>query len=284
MKTATAQVYVRERFLLGEGPYWNQSTGEWSWVDIKTGTLHLLDAHGQRKSIQCGQYLGAAVPTEKGYFIAAMTTGLYQMDRNEVLRRLDMPEDLEVYQRFNDAKCDPAGRLLAGTMPLFMNHVHEGGKLYRFEDGKASAYDLRVTVPNGMAWSADGAALYLVDTGASTVDRLEYDLSSGSILGRKTVIRVQNGLPDGMTIDADGMLWIAIWGAGEVRRYDPVSGCVLETVMVDAKQVSSCCFGGEDLKTLLITTSSEGDEAKDAGCLFAYRSETCGLPAVLYRD
>jgi len=284
MKTGIAQVCVRERFLLGEGPCWNQSTGEWSWVDIKTGTLHLMDTHGQRKSVQCGQYLGAAIPTEKGYFVAAMTTGLYLMDRNEVLRRLDVPEGLAVYQRFNDAKCDPVGRLLAGTMPLFMNHMREGGKLYRFEGGKAIAYDLNVTVPNGMAWSADGSTLYLVDTGASTVDRLKYDLQSGSIQGRETVIHVQNGLPDGMTIDAEGMLWVAIWGAGEVRRYDPASACVLETVRVNAKQVSSCCFGGEDLKTLLITTSAEGDEASEAGCIFSYRSEIHGLPAVLYRD
>lgn len=253
-------------------------------MDIKTGTLHLLDARGQHKSVQCGQYLGAAVPTEKGYFVAAMTTGLYLMDHNEVLQRLEMSEGLEVYQRFNDAKCDPNGRLLAGTMPLFMNHLREGGKLYRFEGRKAVAYDLPVTVPNGMAWSADGSALYLVDTGASAVERLEYDPTSGSILSRKTVIHVQNGLPDGMTIDADGMLWIAIWGAGEVRRYDPASASVLETVTVNAKQVSSCCFGDEDLKTLLITTSAEGDDSPDAGCIFAYRSETCGVPGVLYKD
>ena len=284
MKTQTAKAMTAERFLLGEGPCWNAETKELSWVDIKTGTLHRRDAEGKHSSLQTGQYLGAAIPTRTGKFICLMATGIYLAKDTELLRKLDTPDRLEIWQRFNDAKCDPRGRLLAGTMPLFMQHLSEGGSLYFYSGGHARRYDMNVTVPNGMAWTADGRTLYLVETAAGRIDRFAYDPETGEIGEGETVIRVDGGMPDGMTIDAKGKLWVAVWGGGEVRRYDPLTGECMETVTVGAVQVSSCCFGGEDLKTLYITTSSEGDPNPEAGCLFCCRPGVAGTKTVLFDD
>ena len=283
MKTGTAVPFIQEHFMLGEGPCWNAETGELSWVDIKTGTLHILDRDGHRAAVQTGQYLGAAVPAQDGRFIALMTTGIYSMNRNEVTSKLAEPEKLEIFQRFNDAKCDPAGRLWAGTMPLFMQHVREGGKVYRYADGKCELTGLSAIVPNGMAWTADGKTMYLVETAFGNIDRLDYDPETGTAVNRRTVIHIDGGVPDGMTIDAEDKLWVAVWGAGEVRRYDPETAEILETVTVGCAQVSSCCFGESNLETLFITTSAEGDDSGSAGYVFKYETGVRGTGTSLFR-
>ncbi|MDD3334423.1 MAG: SMP-30/gluconolactonase/LRE family protein [Eubacteriales bacterium] len=283
MKTGKAEVFVPNRYLLGEGPCY--ASGRLSWVDIKTGTLNVLEGSGKIRSLQTGQYLGAAIPTESGRYIACMTTGLYLLEDDAILHRLDIPYGLETYQRFNDAKCDPRGRLFAGTMPLFMKYARQGGKLYRYEGDASQPLDAFVVVPNGMAWTADERTLYLVDTAFANIDAFDYDPETGMIANRRNVIHIEGGAPDGMTIDAEDKLWVAIWGGGEVRRYDPATSEVLETVKVNVQQVSSCCFGDNDLRTLYITTSSEGEnENQQAGCVFAYRTETVGTATRLFND
>ena len=284
MKQREADVLIHERFLLGEGPCWNSEKKELSWVDIKTGTLHLMNSTNERKAVQTGQYLGAAIPTKRGRFVGLMTTGIYLIENSEVTRKLDNPDQLEIWQRFNDAKCDRCGRLVAGTMPLFMDHITQGGSLYFYQKEHSRRYDLQVTVPNGMAWTEDGYYFYLVETATGKIIRFAYSLEDGAISNPNTVITVENGMPDGMAIDREGKLWVAIWGGGEVRRYDPLSGSLLEVIKVNAAQVSSCCFGGDDLKTLYITTSAERDPNPDAGKIFSCRTDVEGTETVLFDD
>lgn len=285
MKTGSAQVYQRVSCILGEGPCYNIRNGELSWVDIKFGTLYVLSPDQTLRKLQTGQYLGAAIPTKSGRFIALMTTGIYLLMDDEIESLLDVPSRLELHQRFNDAKCDPMGRLFAGTMPLFMKHIQKGGKLYRYTGGTAQPLDTPAIVPNGMAWSADERTMYLVDTGFGTIDAFDYDVETGIPSNRHTVIKVKNGMPDGMCIDSEDKLWVAIWGAGEVRRYDPQTAEILEVVKVGVRDVSSCCFGGSDLRTLFITTSGEDEpDNPEAGFVYSYQTEVTGTQTVLYND
>jgi sugar lactone lactonase YvrE len=160
--------------------------------------------------------------------------------------------------RFNDGGCDPAGRFWAGT--LSYDGTAEAAALYRLDtDGTVREVLGGVTNSNGIAWSPDGAQLYYVDTGLGRVDRLELDSITGVVVARTTVIRVpsSDGVPDGLTVDAEGHLWLALWGGGCVRRYSPEGE--LETVLrLPVELVTSVCFGGAELDELFITTARDG--------------------------
>lgn len=284
MNVIRAEIHGDERYVLGEGPCWNGVTGELTWVDIKQGMLCGEDSSGIRWALQTGQYLGAAIPTESGKYIGCMTTGIYLLDREQILSKLAQPDGMEIWQRFNDAKCDPCGRLFAGTMPLFALHLQEGGRLYRYAGGQAVPLDTPVIVPNGMAWTADGRKMYLVETALGRIDAFDYDPETGIPSHRREAFRVENGAPDGMCIDEEGLLWIAIWGAGEVRQYDPASGKMVRTVCVPVQFPSSCCFGGPDLNRLYITSAAENDLSEHAGKLFVCEPPCRGAPVALYKD
>lgn len=285
MKRYEAYPVLSRRFILGEGPCYDLAHGVLSWVDIKMGTLFQLDAEMNLRETQVGQYLGAAIPTMQGHYVALMTTGVYLMNDTELLRKIYAPEGLLLHQRFNDAKCDPKGRLWAGTMSLFPGKPWEG-KLYRFIGMKSQTIALTdMGTPNGMAWSADGKTMYFIDTATRSVDAFDYNPELGNITRRRQIIRLEEGFPDGMTIDAEGMLWVAVWGIGEVRRYDPRSGQCLSSICVPAPNVTSCCFGGIDLQTLYITTSAEHMENVPlAGCVFAVKCDVQGTETVKFNE
>ena len=213
-----------------------------------------------------------------------MTDGVYLLDRTRLLKKLYTPENMALGMRFNDAKCDACGRLWAGTMPLFKEPAPVG-KLYRF-DGISRQQTMLggIGTSNGMAWSADGKTMYYIDTGARGVDAFDFDEEGGMISNRRRIITVDNGWPDGMTIDAEGMLWVAIWGGGEVRRYDPESGECIGKVMVPSKNTTSCCFGGEKLDTLYITTSGEGFDDPGAGKVYCVNCGVKGTPTVKFDE
>jgi sugar lactone lactonase YvrE len=141
-----------------------------------------------------------------------------------------------------------------------------------------------LTISNGLVWSLDGDTAYLIDTPTGRVDGYEFDAQAGTLHGRRTVAVVTGGGPDGMTIDADGGLWVALHGGGAVHRYDP-SGALSEVVEVGARQVTSCAFGGESLDRLVITTSREGlaeDDDPAAGALFVVEPGVRGIPLLPY--
>ena len=244
-----------------------------SWVDIKGCTLYRRDVSGTVRATQVGQYLGAALLMENGEYLGVMTTGLYVIGE-ERLCLLCRPEELRDFQRANDAKADPCGRAWFGTMPLFSGPGMYGD-LYCYDGKRCRRVLTGLGVPNGMAWSLDGKTMYFIDTLTRGVDAFDYDLRSGEIGNRRRVIGVE-GLPDGMCIDRDGMLWVALWGSGCVGRFDPSNGRQLARVPVPAKNVSSCCFAGEHLERLVITTSEEGFADSLSGSLFVADVETCG--------
>ena len=223
MKQLEAQLEEAVKCLLGEGPCYDEKTGILSWVDIKTGTLY-KKKEGRVTSIQTGQYLGAAVPADSGNYVGVLTTGIYLIT-DKTIHKIYTLNEFHDFQRANDAKCDAEGRLWLGSMPLFEDDMDKGGNLYCYSMKAGCRLMLGGTkISNGMAWSRDGQTMYYIDSARKQVDAFDYDMQNGMIGNRRKVIEIPVGVPDGMTIDEEGMLWIALWGTGSVGRFCPITG------------------------------------------------------------
>jgi sugar lactone lactonase YvrE len=228
------------------------------------------------------------VPRTDGGLVIASQQGLYGLDLgSKVLTPLtDMVAEKEG-NRFNDGKCDAAGRFWVGTMDA--PDRNPTGALYVLERGHKLRKVLSdVTVSNGLGWSPDNRKMYYIDSPTKKVSSFDYTLSTGEIGNRRTIVDFetarQPGSPDGMTVDEEGMIWVAHWGGGRLTRWDPSDGKLLETIAVPADQVSSCCFGGSNLDDLYITSARhELDPARLAakplgGSIFVTKVGVRGLP------
>lgn len=268
---------------LGEGALWDARDNCLWWVDITAGRVHRFDPRsGGNRTCEVGQMVGTVVVREKGGLLLAVEQGIATLDfESGAFVLVARPEADKPTNRFNDGKCDPSGRFWAGTMS--MKGEKAAGSLYCYEDpGRIHRRVTGVTTSNGIVWSHDGRILYYIDTPTREVWAYDFEPASGEISSRRTVITVapEFGYPDGMTIDAEGMLWVAHWGGWAVHRWNPATGEKLESIEVAAECVTSCAFGGANLKTLYITTAG-GDKADPkqpaAGHLFACELETAGV-------
>lgn len=237
----------------GEGPFWHD--GRLGWVDLMAGHLWLAGFDGtgltDPRSYDVGRPLGAAVPRAGGGWVLAAGAAFWSLSEDGTVTRLT--EDLADASliRMNDGKVDPAGRLWAGTMAY--DEKPGAGAFFTY-DGTVHPVLDGVTISNGLGWSPDHRLMYYIDTPTGRVDVFDYDESSGVASGRRPFVEVKGGSPDGMSVDDEGHLWVALWGGGAVHRYDP-SGHLVTTVRVPVTNVTSCCFGGPDRTTLFITTS-----------------------------
>ena len=272
---------------LGEGPLWDHRTGLLAWVDILSGFVHLTDpGTGVTTTIPAGTAVGAiALHGESGYLLAiehgfATLDGAHLEVVNEVLEAGG--------QRMNDGALDPAGRFVAGS--ITDDRTPTGSLYVRDLDGGVRTLFGGVTVSNGLAWSAEGARLFYVDSPRQSIDVMDYDVDAGTVAGRQTWATVPDseGTPDGLTIDAEGCLWLALWGGSKVLRYSP-DGRVIGEVHLPVSRVTSCAFGGPDLDRLFITTASVGSTADDParthdGALFVVEPGATGVPSVVARS
>jgi len=280
-----------------EGPAWDARLGELLWVDQFAGLVHRgsLDSATGRlrvvRSYSIGSATGAVVPVagaDTGWLVAA-GAGFAHLAPDGTVAVLAEPEhDVRDRNRMNDGKCDPLGRFYAGSMAW--DKRPGAGSLYRFEAERRVVPMLRdVTISNGMAWSGAGDLMYYIDTPTQRVDVFDVD-PGGEPVARRTAFTIAagDGAPDGMCIDHEGCLWVALWGRGQVRRYTP-DGVNVAIVEVAAPLASSCAFGGADGRVLFITTSQEGYTERDsarhpeAGRVFAVRLPVGGPPAAPYR-
>lgn len=286
--TASTQVelVVDARAALGEGPVWHARLQRLSWVDIEEGKLHFHDPDGEADVVySVGQRLGAAVPRRSGGMILAMQDGLWSMDLPS--GRIAFLSPLEKHlpdNRPNDGKCDARGRFWIGTM----SKIRKPGtaSLYRVDTDSSVHHMLGdLTTSNGLDWSPDLRTMYHIDTPTGRVTALDFDVETGSIANCRVAVEFPAGVgrPDGMTIDAQGMLWIAHWEGGRVSRWDPANGQLLQEIFLPAARVTSCAFGGPKLDRLYITTARFGlsdaqlREQPHAGGLFAARPGVSGL-------
>ena len=245
---------------LGEGPVWHQGEQVFYWIDISGKKLHRLDlASGKDQSFDMGSMIGAVLPVQAGEAVIALETGIYSFYAPDQFQKLvDYPSDAAPNTRFNDGKCDPSGRLWIGTMDK--NAKPYQGKLYRMDEGKLVAVLENISISNGLGWSPDQQTMYYIDTYEQAVCAFDFDVTYGRISNKKIILTIPQsmGSPDGMTVDSTGKLWIALWGGGGVACFDPQTGQLIGRIEVPALNVTSCEFGGPDLKTLLITTAREG--------------------------
>ena len=281
-----ARVVLKSSAQLGEGSIWDSREKCLWWVDITAGRVLRFDpVSGENLTCEVGQMVGTVVTRENGGLLLGVEKGIATLDFES--GRLDLvsqPEADKPTNRFNDGKCDPAGRFWAGTLSL--TGETKAGSLYVYDaSGRVRRMVDNVTTSNGITWSHDRSTMYYIDTRTREVWAYDYDLETGDIVNRRTIIEVSPdlGSPDGMTIDGEGMLWVAHWGGWAVNRWDPGTGLRLDSVKVSAECVTSCAFGGDDLKTLYITTAGGGEGGKpdqpDAGHLFAWDSPIPGVEA-----
>lgn len=275
--------------LLGEGPVWEHGTGQLLWVDIWGGLLHATTPGSTTTSTDFGAPLSAVVPTTRGTRV--VTAGLCVLEvTDEGTRHLaDIPE--KPCMRANDAAVDPAGRLWIGTMTM-PHRPACPGTLWRLDPGHETPTRVidDVRLANGLAWSPSGDTLYFVDSRRQQVSAYPYDPTDGSLGTPEPFLRVpdEDGMPDGIAVDADGGVWVALAGGGAVRRYTP-AGDLTDHMDLPTRFPTSCAFGGADLRELFVTTGSRPvppagrpDEiARGAGALFQVRTAVAGQPTSL---
>jgi len=278
------QVVIPHCCLLGEGPIWDTETKTIYWVDILNGNIHeFCPIQNRHRCSQVNEMVGAVSLCTNGDLLAALKTGLAFINRTSAeVRLLHHPEIHLPGNRFNDGKCDPAGRFWVGTMALA--ETSGAGNLYMIENDLSHFIKIEgVTISNGMAWSPDHKTFYYIDTPTLQVVAYDYEIQTGDISNRRVAISIEEkeGYPDGMTIDTEGMLWIAHWGGWQVARWNPVTGEKLLSIPLPAARITSCTFGGDDLEDLYITSASIGltekqrEEQALAGSLFVVRN--CGF-------
>lgn len=274
---------------LAEGPCWWSERNILLWVDIEASRIGLFDpATGNNDFLHLPAHVGAVVPTSVGDLLLATAAGLMRMDPSTgVVTLLLDPEVDRPGNRFNDGKCDPWGRFWAGTMAYDFEPL--AGSLWRLDgDGRITRQRSQLTISNGLAWSQDRGTLYFIDS--PTLKVMAFPLTSSGEIAAEPSICVQipedwDAVPDGMCIDAEGMLWIALFGGGAVTRWDPISGQLLDRLALPCRQVTSCCFGGPHLDQLFMTTARREMDAAAiaaeplAGGLFQADVGVKGLPA-----
>ena len=278
-----ADVAVPAQCELAEGPVWDAARGLLRWVDILRGRVHALDpASGAHTWFEAGDPVGAVGLTRDGGLVIALADRFALADHDgQHLRRLGgFTVDRAVF-RFNDGKPDPWGGFQAGTMAWTAGPQCS---LYRLSpDGEVTERLGGIGLSNGLDWSDDRTQFYFADTHSGRVDVFETDPDTGALRGRRRSVTVSGGSPDGLTLDAEGCLWLAAWGSGELRRYAP-EGRLDTVVSLPVRQVTSAAFGGTDLSTLYITTARENFTPADlreqphAGDIFACTPGVTGRP------
>jgi sugar lactone lactonase YvrE len=290
MPTLRATPACSQIHLLAEGPLWDPVRGRVLWVDVNQGRVHTGTLAGDlvvpQQTLTFEGTVGAVACSVAGDLLVAASRCLETVlvDGTRILG----PELIAATtaSRLNDGGCDPAGRFLVGSLALDDRTGQES--LFRVdpaagEDSRITTIDDDLTLSNGLAFSPDGSSFYSVDTIPSLIRIRDYDLATGTFGPRRDFLRISDGFPDGLCVDAAGNLWVAIWGAGQIRCFSP-AGDLVSTVEVAAPNTSSVAFVGPDLDVLLITTASEQlsraqrERFPDSGKLFSCRPGVTGAP------
>lgn len=264
-----------------EAPVWWPGWGGLRWVDGDAGDMLTLHDDGVARQHVDDEYLAFVRPRTNGGFVAVGARALYLADGPDATAQPVATLLPHAPVRMNDGCCDHRGRLLAGSMST--DSTPGAGTLLRIDTGLDVTTVLpTVTLSNGVGFSPDGRRLYYVDTATSRVDVL--DVVEGELRGRRVFAHVpeEDGVPDGLTVAADGSVWVALWGGSRVRGYE-TDGTVRTDIPLPVPQVSACTFGGDDLGTLFVTTSAQGlpaDHGTEAGSVFAVRPGATGVPVL----
>ena len=250
---------VDSRLSLAEGPVWGSSSNNsLYWVGILDGTVHRFNtATNVHDRWETGQPVGSLAIRKSGGLLLAMQDGFATMDLDTSVIDLVAPVEFENKgQRMNDGSCDSMGRFWAGTMSAG-DAVLGSGSLYRLDaDGSVTTHLRGITISNGIGWSPDDSIMYFIDTPTRRIDACDFNATDGNIINRTPLVEIPSGSGslDGLAVDEEGCIWVAVWGASEVRRYSPL-GEHLSSLKLPVTAPSSCAFGGSNLDILFITTA-----------------------------
>ncbi len=284
MSIPTPEPVGNHTSLWGEGPIWHRD--HLLYVDIEGQKIVRFDpATNQEKIWDVGERVGTVVVREAGGIIFAGELGISLLDEaTGGITRLADPEADNRGNRFNDGKCDPAGRFWAGTMPL--GERKPVASLYCMEaDHSVSKKFANVTVSNGLVWTRDTQTMYYIDTPRRNVLAFDFDVNTGTITNERVALNTSpySGNPDGMTIDADDRLWIAFCHGSAVRCFDSQTWKMEAEVLLPCEEVTACAFGGENLQDLFISTGQKKNEtAPLAGRLFVTPSGVTGVKSFTF--
>lgn len=270
---------------LGEGPHWSATDGKLYFVDILAPAVCVGDTtNGTYASVSVPELVGFAIPRAKGGLVAGMHGDIRAVDpatgSTQILARpeLDRPGN-----RFNDGKCDRKGRLWAGSLAI--DTTPDRGRLWRIgADLDVREMEQGIHVANGLGWSPDNRTFYFTDTARQTIYAYDFDLENGDIANRRVFVSVpaSEGKPDGLTVDAEGFVWVAHWDGWCVTRYDP-AGKVERVINLPVPRPTSCVFGGENMQTLFVTSArirlsaAQLADAPLSGSVFAVNTGISGL-------
>jgi len=259
------EILVEKDAIVGEGAIWDGGTQQLYWLDILSHEVYVYNpAQGTNRVIPTCQAVGTVVVRESGGLVVALHNGFahLDLDTEKITPLGEDPERSIPANRFNDGKCDPAGRLWAGTMDFAL--VRDSGALYCLDtDLSVHRKVAPASIPNGIVWTSDAQTMYFIDTGLNNVRAYDYDLESGAISNERVVVENEgSGAFDGMAIDEEDNLWIAVYAGSCVRCYDPRRGKVLRELQLPMTNVTSCAFGGEHLDELYITSACQGLDAQ----------------------
>ncbi|SEW44447.1 SMP-30/gluconolactonase/LRE family protein [Chitinophaga arvensicola] len=281
-KEWTASVVYPGKALLGEGPVWDARRRRLYFVDINGRRVNSFDpVNGNFQQWNTGKRTSLIIPASDGRFLLGTQGSLELSDLVNPASTLTLVEPALPQHRCNDGKCDAKGRLWFGTMHL--NARPQEGALYCYDGSLRKVLD-GISISNGICWSADNKTMYYIDTLERNIRAYDFDLAAGT-LGKSRIVTTVADFPDGMCMDQEGMLWVAMWGGKSVHRYHPGSGELMGKIWVDAPHVSSCAFGGHDMNQLFITTAREGltpaqlQDYPHSGDLFAVQLPFTGAPA-----
>lgn len=284
----TVDVALDCRVALGEGPVWDDRAGRLLFVDIEGHAVHAFDpSGGHHEVVPTGEYVSVIALDDRGGWIVALQHDIARFTlASGVGERLARIEGGRADTRCNDGSVDSHGRFWVGSLSL--ERQPEQCALYRLDlaSGDVSTVVDRVTNSNGIDWSPDDRLMYYVDTGTRRIDVFDFDAHSGAVSNRRTVVSIPeaDGKPDGLIVDADGCLWVALWQGGAVRRYTP-EGRLDVQVDLPVSCPTKCAFGGADFDTLYITSAHQAlspeQRAREphAGSVFAVRPGTRGRRA-----
>jgi sugar lactone lactonase YvrE len=265
---------------LGESPIWDEREQLLWWVDVKAPAIRCR-AGGAATSFPLPQPVGSIALRVRGGLLAALKSGTFLWDPH-TLTPFAAPASPDPSLRFNDGRCDRAGRFWAGTMDDATQAPK--GQLYRVSpDARCESKRSAIAIPNSLCWSPDGRTMYFADSARRTIWAFDYDAAAGEMTNERVFATTPLGFPDGSCIDADGCLWNAEYGSARVVRYTP-KGKVDRVIAMPVKQPTCCCFGGKSLDTLYITSAAQQltpaqlAEQPLAGGLFAVKPGSTGLP------
>lgn len=288
-KVYHAELLLDAKAGIGETPIWHPRENKLYWIDVDKKTLNTFDPVSKSENhFSLEKMPGTVVPIDTGGVVVALRDGVYTFNlKTNAFKLLVAPEKYLPDNWLNDGKCDPAGRFWFGSMgPKYK------ASLYRLSaSGKCDKMLDSITISNGIIWSTDKSKMYYIDSPTLQVRQFDYDNITGNISNSKVVIKFPEGVgsPDGMTIDSGGNLWIAHWGGSCVSCWNPNTGKMIARVEVPAQNVTACAFGGKNLDTLYITTTSlftdEASQKKypNRGGIFVVNTGAKGIPANYFK-